>query len=152
LKLKFVSTLIHIVVGIRSRPQTLRGTKLVNVHEEMPKKVNKFFIGRPLDLGGGGSCPRRPLRPLRLLVYFELLMVNPDRSPLPPNRPYCRPFNYPEYVKDFDPNVHVKVFKVVIRKNGEIEDVDYMWKLVTTLMEEPFMKWGLNFIYPIKPM
>jgi hypothetical protein len=49
-------------------------------------------------------------------------MVNPWRPPLPPNRPYCWPLNYLEYVKDFDPNVHVRVFKATIRRNGEIED------------------------------
>jgi hypothetical protein len=49
-------------------------------------------------------------------------MVNLGKPPLPPNRPYCRPLNYPEYVKDFDPNVHVKVLKAIIRANGEIED------------------------------
>jgi hypothetical protein len=29
-------------------------------------------------------------------------MVNPSTPPLPPNRPYHRPLNYHEYVKDFD--------------------------------------------------
>jgi hypothetical protein len=32
----FITTLVHIVVGMRSRPQTPKGTKLVSVHEEMP--------------------------------------------------------------------------------------------------------------------
>jgi hypothetical protein len=27
-------------------------------------------------------------------------------------------------VKDFDPDVHVRVFKATIRANGEIEDVE----------------------------
>jgi hypothetical protein len=44
------------------------------------------------------------------------------RPPLPPNKPYCRPFNYPKYVKDSNPNTHVKVFKVVIKANNEIDD------------------------------
>jgi hypothetical protein len=46
-------------------------------------------------------------------------MVNPNRPPLPPNKPYHWPFNYPKYVKDSNPNAHVKVFKVAIRANGE---------------------------------
>jgi hypothetical protein len=37
-------------------------------------------------------------------------MVNPSRPPLPPNKSYRQPLNYLEYVKDFDLNVHVKVF------------------------------------------
>jgi hypothetical protein len=39
---------------------------------------------------------------------------NPSRPPLP--------LNYPAYVKDSDPNVHVKVFKVAIRTNGETKN------------------------------
>jgi len=50
--------------------------------------------------------------------------MNPSRSPLPPKRPYCQPLNYPEYVKDVDPNAHVKVFKVAIKTNGETNDAE----------------------------
>ncbi len=49
-------------------------------------------------------------------------MVNTSKPPLPPNRPYHQPLNYLEYVKDFDPNGHVRVFKATIKANGEIED------------------------------
>jgi len=42
-------------------------------------------------------------------------MVHPSRPPLPPSRPYCWPFNYPEYVKDSNLDAHVKVFKASIR-------------------------------------
>ncbi len=44
-------------------------------------------------------------------------------GPPSPNKPYHRPFNYPRYVKDSDPDVHVKVLKVAIRTNGKIKDV-----------------------------
>jgi len=36
----FVTTLTHIIIGMKSRPQTLRGTQLVNVHIKM---VNTIF-------------------------------------------------------------------------------------------------------------
>jgi hypothetical protein len=50
-------------------------------------------------------------------------MMNPSRPPLPPNKPYCRPFNYLEYVKNSDPNAHVGLFKTTIRANNETNDV-----------------------------
>ncbi len=46
-------------------------------------------------------------------------MVNPSRPPLPPNKPYHQPSNHPKYVKDSNPDVHFRIFKVVIRTNGE---------------------------------
>ncbi len=49
-------------------------------------------------------------------------MVNPSKPPLPPNKPYCHPLNYLEYVKDSNSNVHVIIFKVAIRTNNEIDD------------------------------
>ncbi len=48
--------------------------------------------------------------------------MNPGRPPLPPNKPYRQPLTYPKYVIDVDPDVHVKVFKVTIKANGEIDD------------------------------
>ncbi len=50
-------------------------------------------------------------------------MVNPRSQPLPPNRPYHWPLNYPKYVKDSDPNAYVKIFKVAIKANSETNDV-----------------------------
>ncbi len=81
-----------------------------------------IFVGQPLDLRKGISRPLKPLKPLGPLRYFGLPMVNPGRPPLPPNMPYRQPLNYPKYVKDFDPNALVKVFKVAIRPNGETKD------------------------------
>ncbi len=75
-----------------------------------------MFVSQPSDLGGSDSYPLGPLG------YFGLLMVNLGRPPLPPNKPYRWPLNYLEYVKDFDANVHVKMFKVVIRANNETYD------------------------------
>jgi hypothetical protein len=40
----FVSILVHIVISIKFRPHTLRGTELVNVHEDLPREVNKVFV------------------------------------------------------------------------------------------------------------
>jgi len=42
--------------------------------------------------------------------------------PLAPNRPYYRPLNYLEYVKDFDVDAHVKVFKFAIIAKSETND------------------------------
>jgi hypothetical protein len=39
----FVSTQVHTLVAIKSRPQIPRGTKLVSLHEDMPREVNKVF-------------------------------------------------------------------------------------------------------------
>jgi hypothetical protein len=50
-----------------------------------------IFARQPSNLGGG-------LRPLK---YFRLPMVNICRPPLPPNRPYCRPLNYPKICEGF---------------------------------------------------
>jgi len=54
----------------------------------------------------------------------NLLMMNLGKPPLPSNKPYHRPLNYHEYVKDSNPYVHVRVLKVAIRVNGETKDVE----------------------------
>jgi hypothetical protein len=37
--------------------------------------------------------------------------MNPSKPPLPLNKLYHQPLNYPKYVKDFDLYIHVKVLK-----------------------------------------
>jgi hypothetical protein len=39
-----ISSPIHIVDGVKSIPQTPRGTKFVNLHENILGKVNKIFV------------------------------------------------------------------------------------------------------------
>jgi hypothetical protein len=87
----------------------------MSMHAKMPREVDKIFVKHPSNLGGGGSWLPKPPRPSSC---FGLLMMNPSRPPLLPNRHYHRPLNYPKYVNFFDPNVHVKVFKATIRTNG----------------------------------
>jgi hypothetical protein len=50
-------------------------------------------------------------------------MMNQGKPPLPPNRPCRQSLSYLEYVKDYDLDVHVRVFKATIRANSEIDDV-----------------------------
>jgi hypothetical protein len=124
-KAPFVITPTHIVISMRSRPQTPKETQLVSVYTKMPREVDRIF-GQPLDLRIGGldpPGPPGPSRPPRPLRYFGLPMMNSSIPPLPPNKPYRQPLNYLEYVKDSDPNVHVKVFKATIKTNGEIDNV-----------------------------
>jgi hypothetical protein len=40
----FISTPVHIVDGVKSRPQTPKGTKFVSLHEDIPREVNNFFV------------------------------------------------------------------------------------------------------------
>ncbi len=44
-KSPFTIILVHIIPGMRSKPQTPRGTNFVSMHIEMPKKVDKIFVG-----------------------------------------------------------------------------------------------------------
>jgi len=46
-KAPFVTAPAHIIIGMRSKPQTLKVTQLVNVNRKMPKKVNKVFARQP---------------------------------------------------------------------------------------------------------
>ncbi len=118
----------------------------MSVHTKMPKRVNRIFVGQPSNLGGGGSSPLGPLRPLRPSGYFGLPMMNPI---IPPNRPYHRPLNYPKYVKDFDPNVHVKVFKVAIKANGETKYAKIV-NMFTFTLRDIVSNWCNNYMgdYP----
>ncbi len=66
-KLMFISSLIHIVDGVRSI------TKFVSLYEDITGKVSKVFVNQPLDPRRGDSNLLGPLRPPK---YFGLPMVN----------------------------------------------------------------------------
>jgi hypothetical protein len=103
----FITTPTHVIVSMRFKPQIPRGIDLVSMHTKMPKKVDKTFAKQPLNPRGGRSGPPGPFGPSR---YFGLPTVKRNKPPLPPNMPYHRPLNYLGYVKDSNPNVHVRVF------------------------------------------
>ncbi len=91
----------------------------MSLHEDITREVNKVFACQPSNLKGGGSNPPGPQGPLG---YFGLPMVNPGRPLLPPNIVYHWPLNYLEYVKDFDLDAHVRMFKVALKVNSETND------------------------------
>ncbi len=76
-------------------------------------------------------------------------MVNPGMPPLPPNRPYYRPFNYLEYIKDSYLDAHVKVFKVAIKANNEIDDAKII-NLFNFTFTNIVSNWSNNYMgdYP----
>jgi hypothetical protein len=113
----FVLIPINIIGDIKSIPHIIRGTKFVNLHNFFPRQVNIIFVNHPSYQGGGSSNPQGPPGPRG----FGLPMIHLGKSPLPPSKPYRRPLNYLKYVKDSDPNVHVKIFKDVIKTNNETD-------------------------------
>ncbi len=145
-KVSFVLTLVHTIDGVKSKPRTPRGTKFVNLHEDIPREVNNIFASQPSNSRKSGSNPPRPLGPWGC---FGLPIVNLSRPPLPPNRPYRWPFNHLEYVKDSNPNVHVKIFKTTIRANNETDDEKFVSLFCFTLIDIMF-NWCNNYMgnYP----
>jgi hypothetical protein len=111
----------------------------------MAREVDRIFVGQPLDLGGGGSNPPRPLGPSGPLGCFRLPMMNPCGPPLPLNMPYRRPFDYIKYVKDFHPNNHVKVFNSTIRANGKTKDEEII-NLFSFTLRDIMFDWCNNYM------
>jgi len=62
-------------------------------------------------------------------------------TPLPWSRAKARvaTLNYLEYVKDFDSNVHVKVFKAIIKANSETNDAKFVNLFSFTLKDILFI-------------
>ncbi len=96
--------------------------------------MNRVFVNQPSNQGGGNSDPLGPPG------YFRLLMVHLGRPPLPLNI-----LNYPKYVKDFDPDAHVRVSKVAIRTNSEIDDAKIVNMFNFTLINIVF-DWCNNYL------
>jgi hypothetical protein len=63
LEAPFVTTLAHIVLSMRSRPQTPMETQLVSVYTKMPREMDKIFVKQPIDPRGRGLDPLGPPGP-----------------------------------------------------------------------------------------
>jgi hypothetical protein len=57
--------------------------------------------------------------------------------------PYKK-LQYPTYVKDIDPDVHIKVFKKAIKANGETMEAN-MINLFGFTLKDNIFKWGENY-------
>ncbi len=68
----------------------------------------------------------------------------PVQSKPTSNLPY-RKLQYPTYVKDIDPDVHIRVFKKTNRANGEIVEA-YIINLFGFTLQDNISKWGENFL------
>jgi hypothetical protein len=52
---------------------------------------------------------------------------------------------YPPYVKNTNPYIHVWVFKIIIRANGETENKNIVNMFIFTLCDT-IIKWSYNFL------
>ncbi len=91
----------------------------------------------------------RTIRTSRTFRIFWITNGESKQTTITPNRPYCRPFNYPKYVKDSNPNVHVRVFKVAMRANGETKDAKII-NLFSFTFRDIVFNWCNNYMgdYP----
>jgi hypothetical protein len=60
-------------------------------------------------------------------------------------RPFKRPLNYLEYKKNYDPDVHVRVFKAAIKVNNETTNEEIKNMFNFTLKNNAF-NWFNNYI------
>ncbi len=57
---------------------------------------------------------------------------------IPYYRPFRKPLNYPKYKTNFDPNVHVQVFKATIKVSDEMVDEEIVNMFNFTLRDNTY--------------
>jgi hypothetical protein len=73
--------------------------------------------------------------------WYQLIPVQSK----PTNRLPYQKLQYPTYMKDTNPNVHIRIFKKVIRTNGETMEADII-NLFGFTLQDNISKWGENFV------
>ncbi len=58
--------------------------------------------------------------------------------------PYQK-LQYPTYVKDIDHDAHIRIFKKMIKANGETVEVDII-NLFGFNLQDNILEWGVNFV------
>jgi hypothetical protein len=75
--------------------------------------------------------------------WYQPLVVQLVSKPIT-KLPY-RKLQYPTYVKDIDPNAHIRVFKKAIKANGETMEIGII-NLFGFTLKDSISKWGENYI------
>jgi hypothetical protein len=57
----------------------------------------------------------------------------------------CQKLQYPTYVKDIDHDAHIRVFKKIIKVNGETVEADIINLFGFTLWDN-ILEWDENFV------
>jgi hypothetical protein len=74
--------------------------------------------------------------------WYQPLVVQLVSKPIT-KLPY-RKLQYPTYVKDIDPNAHIRVFKKAIKANGETMEIGII-NLFGFTLKDSISKWGENY-------
>jgi hypothetical protein len=72
--------------------------------------------------------------------WYQPLIVQPVSEPTT-KLPYKK-LQYPTYVKNINPDAHIKVFKKAIKANGEIVEVN----LFGFTLKDNIFEWGENYV------
>jgi hypothetical protein len=75
--------------------------------------------------------------------WYQPHVVQPGSKPAT-KLPY-RKLQYPTYVKDINPNAHIKILKKAIKVNGEIVEVDII-NLFGFTLRDNISEWGENYV------
>jgi hypothetical protein len=106
---------------------------LVNLISKTPFHIIVAIKLIPPNLGGN---PPKPLRGVTVAFIQHVV---------PYSRPFRRPLNYLEYKKDSNPNVHVQIFKVVIKTTDELVNEEIANLFNFTLRNNTF-DWCNNYM------
>jgi hypothetical protein len=75
--------------------------------------------------------------------WYQPHVVQPILEPT--SKPPYRMLQYPTYVKDTDPNAHIKIFKKAIKAIGETMEANIINLFGFTLRDNIY-KWGENYV------
>jgi hypothetical protein len=75
--------------------------------------------------------------------WYQPLVVQHVSKPTT-KLPY-KELQYPTYVKDINPNVHIKIFKKAIKANGETMEVDII-NMFGFTFRDSISEWGENYV------
>jgi hypothetical protein len=140
---------------------------IIQVITSLPINIPRGSDHQPLNGGQFGNSPRRsssggdspgkpPFNPhvrsfewltpnlyMFIAPWYQPPVMQPIEEPTT-KLPY-RKLQYPIYVIDINPHVHIRVFKKAIKANGEVVEFDII-NLFGFTLRDSISKWGENYI------